>query len=93
MKLKHCQLCDREVSLTFHHLIPRKVHRRKRFQKTFSKKALNKGVWVCRQCHRGIHKLYDEMTLALRLNHLQALKEDDALQKHISWVKKQKEQK
>lgn len=90
-KPKTCQLCQREVHLTFHHLIPRKMHRRNYFKKHYDKNILSKGIWVCRQCHRGIHKLFNEMTLAKELNSLEALKQDPQIQHHVQWVAKQKE--
>ena len=90
-KPQNCELCQRKVHLTFHHLIPRKMHRRSYFRKHYGKNDLNSGIWVCRQCHRGIHKLYDEMTLAKNLNSLDALKDDSQIQNHVQWVAKQKE--
>ena len=87
---KSCELCQRNAWLSFHHLIPKKVHRRQRFRKNFSKEQLSEGIDVCQLCHRGIHKLYDEMTLARTLNTKQKLIEDENIQKHIAWVKKQK---
>lgn len=86
-----CALCQRKVALTFHHLIPRKLHKRKRFQKNYSRRILNQGIWVCRQCHRGLHSLFDEATLGTQLNTLGALQKEPSIQKHIEWVKKQKE--
>ena len=85
-----CALCEREVALTFHHLIPRKVHRRTRFRRQYSRETLNEGVMLCRLCHRGVHRLYDEMTLATRLNTLDALQLDEAVQRHVVWVRKQR---
>ena len=32
---EHCELCQRERELTFHHLIPKKVHRRAFFRRTY----------------------------------------------------------
>ena len=58
-----------------------------------TKKQLNVGVHVCRLCHRGIHRLYDELTLARDFNTLEQLLADEALAKHFAWVSKQKEQK
>lgn len=91
-RLKHgsCALCSRVTALTFHHLIPRKMHRRPRFRKDYSREQLNAGIDVCRRCHSGLHRLHDEMTLAKQLNTLEALQEDDAVQRHVSWVSKQK---
>lgn len=84
-----CCLCQRKVPLTFHHLIPRKVHRRTHFKKHFSKEALAKGILVCHKCHNGIHRLHNEMTLAKNLNTLEKLIIDDDLIRHIEWVARQ----
>lgn len=88
---ERCPCCLREVALTFHHLIPKKVHRRTRFKKYFDKETLGAGIYVCRGCHRGIHRHYDEMTLATSLASLEALLADPALTKHFRWVAKQRE--
>ena len=85
-----CTFCLRAVELTFHHLIPRKVHRRTFFRKHVDREALNRGIWVCRQCHKGIHKRFDEMELAKHFNTKELLQSDDALQRHFQWVAKQK---
>nr|WP_281282186.1 hypothetical protein [Aliikangiella marina] len=80
----------RKISLTFHHLIPKKMHRRTFFRKTHTRDALNQGIWICRKCHSGLHKLFDEMTLAKQFNTLEKLKQNTAVQKHVTWVAKQK---
>lgn len=89
-KTDPCPLCHRETFLTFHHLIPKKIQRRTRFQKDYSKEELNRGVYICRLCHKGIHTLYDEMQLAKYLNTVPALKKNDRLRRHFAWVAKQK---
>jgi hypothetical protein len=43
---------------------------------------------ICQPCHEGIHRLFDEMTLAKRLNSLPALLEEPALQKHFGYTAK-----
>ena len=85
-----CQLCDRTTPLTFHHLIPRKVHRRTRFKKQYSKGELETGINICSLCHTGVHRLYDEMTLAQQFNTIESLIADQSIQAHIQWVAKQK---
>lgn len=87
---RHCQFCRRQTALTFHHLIPRKVHRRTWFRKHLDRETLNQGVWICRLCHAGIHKRFDEMTLARTFNSAEALLEDEDLRRHFEWVAKQK---
>jgi len=85
-----CALCARVTALTFHHLIPKKMHRRTRFRKRYTREELNRGIDVCGRCHRGLHRLHDEMTLARELDTLAALRHDPAVARHVAWVAKQK---
>lgn len=85
-----CPLCGRVLALTFHHLIPRKLHRRARFKKQYSRADLNKGVFICRLCHDGLHDRYDEMTLANQFATVEQIKANPAIQRHAEWVAKQK---
>jgi len=85
-----CQLCQRHIGLTFHHLIPRKVHSRPRFKKAYSREQLNQGVWLCRDCHRTVHRFFDELTLAKELNTLEKLAASEAIQRHIEWQSRQR---
>ena len=91
-RAKHgrCALCGRETALTFHHLIPRKMHRRARFRKRHDRDELQRGIDVCVRCHKGLHRLHDEMTLGQELNTLEALAADPAVARHVEWVRKQK---
>jgi Na+-translocating ferredoxin:NAD+ oxidoreductase RnfC subunit len=85
-----CQTCGRQVHLTFHHLIPKKMHRRTYFKKHFDKAGLSAGINICRKCHTGIHKTYCEMTLAKQFYTLEMILNDEKLTTHFAWVKKQK---
>jgi len=85
-----CLFCQRDCSLTFHHLIPRKLHRRAHFRKHYNKEQLNTGIDICRQCHRGVHKRYDEMTLGKQFSTQELLQADEDLQRHFEWVSKQR---
>jgi len=91
-KPSNCQLCDRKLALTFHHLIPRKVHSRTRFKKDYTKAELNRGVWLCRDCHRTVHRFHDELELAKDFNTLDKLKSCQQLERHLEWQRKQKRQ-
>jgi len=86
----YCCLCQRQTPLTFHHLVPRKVHRRTFFRKHFSRQELSIGIYICRKCHSGIHKLFDEMKLAKELNSLDKLRENPDVARHVAWVARQK---
>lgn len=85
-----CRFCQRRCHLSFHHLIPKKLHRRPFFKKHYTREQLNDGVMMCRQCHNGVHRFYDEMTLAKRLNTVDALSSDPDLARHFEWVARQK---
>ena len=67
------------------------MHRRKGFRRRFSKEELNVGIHVCQKCHRGIHALYDELTLATHFYNLELLLNDEILAGHFRWVAKQRE--
>ena len=87
-----CDLCGRAKPLTFHHLIPRAVHRTKRFVDQYGKEEMHtRGLYLCKLCHDGIHDLIPkEKTLADKYNTKEALLEHPGLVKHLSWVRKQK---
>lgn len=91
-RIKHgiCPLCQREVALTFHHLTPKKLHRRKFYRKRMDRLERNRGINICRLCHDGIHAIYDESTLGKRFKSLEKLQKDEALQRHFRWVARQK---
>lgn len=90
LKFGSCALCHRNTALTWHHLIPRKLHRRKHFQRNFNRAQLCAGINICRQCHRGLHKLFDEMHLGKNLFTLDLLQADPAVSRHVAWVARQR---
>jgi hypothetical protein len=46
---------------------------------------------VCKECQSGIHDLIpDEKELAEKYNARELLLENEAVRKHIAWVRKQK---
>ena len=85
-----CQLCQRIMPLTDHHLIPRDV------QKKYLKRGLmqeadrSRVLKCCRQCHNAIHRLFDHEVLAERLNTLEALLEEEKVQSWVAFASKQK---
>lgn len=85
-----CPCCTRMLPLTFHHLIPKKVHRRTRFSRRYDGNILNQGIYICQDCHRHIHGTYDEMRLANDYSVPEALINDPVLQPHFQWLAKQR---
>lgn len=90
MKSKHtCELCGRQgLATTKHHLIPRKVHKNKWFRKNFTREEMNHTIDLCRPCHRQIHLFFSHKELARRYNSLEALMEEERVQRYIHWIQK-----
>ncbi len=88
-----CELCGRAgQELTFHHLIPRHCHRKKRFRARYSVAEMrSRGLWICRPCHGGIHDLIpDEKELGWTYNSRESLLTHEGVRRHVEWVRKLK---
>ena len=85
-----CEMCGRwGVVLTRHHLIPRARHRNRRARRSFDRREMKGRIaLVCRPCHNQIHDLYSEKELERSFNTLDALKNDDRIQRFVEWVRK-----
>ncbi|WP_404471831.1 hypothetical protein LG301_14310 [Vreelandella venusta] len=82
-----CELCLRAAPLTKHHLIPRTLHNKPRYQKRHSREErLTAIVWLCHPCHKHIHRLYSERELADDFATLDALKEDAEINAFVTWL-------
>jgi 5-methylcytosine-specific restriction endonuclease McrA len=84
-----CPICDREMPLTFHHLIPRTTHE-KYLKKGYTMKQLSTGVMLCRPCHSAVHKAEDEFSLAADWNTLEKILTHPDVIKWQNYAKKQK---
>ncbi len=74
-----CELCLREYTdITVHHLTPKEMGG------TFLPTAK-----LCIPCHKQIHALYTNAELAVRLNSIQLLQQDDKIRKYLKWIRKQ----
>jgi len=88
---ERCELCGRIKPLTFHHLIPRSLHKKRTVQARFDKtERVSRGLWICRLCHRQIHRLYSRRRLAEELNSREALVSEPEMEKFLSWARRQK---
>ncbi len=86
-----CSLCKREVELSFHHLVPKKMHdKRWVVQKHADKELIHYGIWVCEDCHKKIHRLFDHQTLAEHYFTKDTLLQHEKLRKFVNWVSKQR---
>lgn len=95
-----CQMCERIMPLTFHHLFPKKVHKRIEERKRGDKGEATGipkhmlrtcGIMICRPCHSMLHKTFDHRTLAEEKNTLERICQDPKIVSWISYARKQKE--
>ncbi len=87
-----CELCGRVKPLSFHHLIPRRCHRKPRYRRRYSVDELrHRGLYLCSLCHGGIHDLVpDEEELAARYHSRELLLGHEGIARHVEWARKQK---
>ena len=48
-----------------------------------------RGIFVCRKCHSFIHKKFTEKELGRYLNTFELIKNNEDIQRYVSWAKKQ----
>lgn len=87
---ENCRLCLRAIALTFHHLIPKTMHKKRWVKNHYSEHDRQQGIWVCRNCHDAIHRFISHKELAQDFRSLDKLLEQEDLKKHIRWAKKQR---
>lgn len=86
-----CSTCRRSVDLSFHHLIPKKMHSKRWVKEKHAEiDLIHYGIWVCNDCHKKIHRLFDHQTLAAYYFTTDALLNNQKFKKFISWVSKQR---
>jgi len=85
-----CELCKREKELTFHHFIPRCLHKNKWFKKIFTREEMNMGIDICKEdCHKEIHKLINEKEMGRSFNTIQKLMRHTKVKRYIKYIKNQ----
>lgn len=75
------------MDLTFHHLVPRTLHRKTWFRKNVSKERMNEGIDVCRPCHDAVHRFIDEKTLGRHYASLERLRDHPDVAAFVAWVR------
>lgn len=75
-----CELCLREPEkFTVHHLVPRSQGGK-----------LGPKAKLCPTCHRQLHALFSEATLAKELQSLDQIRANPEMAGYLSWARKQK---
>ncbi len=89
MKTGSCELCIRpDKELTFHHLIPRTLHRKKWYKKRYTREELHQGIDTCIDCHKNIHKFITEKEMGKNYNTKELLISHPKVQKFLTWISK-----
>ncbi|VDB84222.1 unnamed protein product [Peniophora sp. CBMAI 1063] len=85
-----CELCDRTVPLTYHHLIPRSTHTKVKKKGWHPESMLNSVAWLCRPCHSTVHHVADNEELAKSFYTLDLLLEREDIQRWRKYAAKQR---
>ena len=85
-----CVLCNRSLPLTFHHVIPKLIHKRRWVRQQHSSEQLQEGIWVCKPCHSAIHRFIDHAELARSFHTVEQLKSHEDLGPYIRWSSNQR---
>lgn len=84
-----CEMCERPVQLTKHHLIPKETHTRM-MKRGVEKEVLNRTINICRACHNAVHNVAANRVLATEYNTLEKLMQVEAIQRFVAWNAKQR---
>lgn len=86
-----CEMCERDIPTTSHHLIPKQVHSKKWCKNKFTKDEMNnRRADLCRDCHPFLHRTFKHSELAKKYNTIEKILENEEVQKFVKWVKKQR---
>ncbi|EFC45275.1 hypothetical protein NAEGRDRAFT_79530 [Naegleria gruberi] len=81
-----CVMCEREMKLTRHHLIPRWTHRKFLKRGQYSKEHLNKVILICRPCHDAVHTFITLDEMAEKYHSLETIMEHPKVQGWIPYI-------
>lgn len=85
----NCKLCKCEAAHNFHHLIPKTLHSNKWFKKQYSRADLSKGIDICWECHKAVHRLIpSEKELGRHYYTVELLLEHKEVKKYVEWKRK-----
>ena len=82
-------MCKRTRQLTFHHIIPASLHRRRSVKGRFTKEEMQQGVNICRDCHNAVHHFITNKELSEKWHGLDELCAHPEIAKYIDWASKQ----
>ncbi|KAJ7166703.1 hypothetical protein C8R46DRAFT_1095123 [Mycena filopes] len=89
-RTKECEICERAVPLTYHHLIPRSTHAKAVKKKWHPPSLLNSVAWLCRPCHTVVHHVASNEDLAQNYHSVQLLLQREDIQRWGKYASKQR---
>ncbi|KAL2151294.1 hypothetical protein VTH82DRAFT_6392 [Thermothelomyces myriococcoides] len=82
-----CEICGRDwINLSYHHLIPRKVHDKVVKRGWHREDELENVAWLCGACHRFVHRFRDHEELARNYYTVDRLLEAEEVRRWAAWV-------
>ncbi|KAF9441530.1 hypothetical protein P691DRAFT_683602 [Macrolepiota fuliginosa MF-IS2] len=89
-RTKECEICEREVPLTYHHLIPKSVHEKVVKKGWHDESMLGSVAWLCRPCHSMVHHVARCEELAKEYYTIELLLQREDIQKWQKYASKQR---
>ncbi|KAJ6518155.1 hypothetical protein C8R47DRAFT_1172707 [Mycena vitilis] len=89
-RAKECEICEREIPLTYHHLIPRAVHAKATKKKWHPPSMLNSVAWLCRPCHTVVHQVATNEELGQTYYSVDLLLQRDDIRRWGKYASKQR---
>ncbi|KAJ6532909.1 hypothetical protein DFH09DRAFT_1181853 [Mycena vulgaris] len=89
-RAKECEICEREIPLTYHHLIPRATHAKVLKKKWHPASMLNSVAWLCRPCHTVVHQIATNEELARSYHTVDLLLQRDDIRRWGKYTSKQR---
>jgi hypothetical protein len=81
-----CPICQRQETLTRHHLIPRARHHNKKNKRDFDRALVRRVVGICRPCHAQIHDILSEKELERDFNTIGKLRLHPGIARFARWI-------
>jgi hypothetical protein len=84
-----CNICERQVKLTRHHVYPREIHKTL-LKKGYDAALLNNTISICRMCHSTIHNFFTNEELAKSYYTVDLLLGNEKFLRYAKWAANQK---
>lgn len=85
-----CPICDKILEMTKHHLYPKSIQGSKWFRNHCSTDDKIKYLFLCRNCHNALHKLFTEKELGREYNSIDKIMAMEKMINYKKWAMKQK---